>query len=140
MKTCAHCGHPFGPRHNENPARYARRTFCSRSCASLFRNATDEPPPMCHIDGCDQLAKAKRRRLCSRHYEAWRRSRVPHGDVVIDDDPPATRPPVKCVICEAVRILARDGADAQQTAAALHKPLPWIRAHLEECTREKRTA
>ena len=143
--TCQHCGGEIRRRPTESAKKYASRQFCSVSCASLARHVKPDgyQPPTCTVTGCGKPIKVQRHQLCGAHYEARRRAKgvAPRtvAMILIDDDGPR-RPPVKCAICEAVRILARDGADARQTAAALHKPLPWIRAHLAECTKEKRTA
>ena len=142
--TCQHCGQPLPPkRENEAPSRYAARKYCSKSCANrsiMERRKAERVVPTCsHPEGCDRDVVAKG--LCQKHY--WREKHGKRHKRVVDmtpKTPPPAHPPVKCVICEAVRILARDGADARQTAAALHKPVPWIQTHLSTCTREKRTA
>lgn len=38
-RVCEYCGDPMSPKGHEGPATFARRRFCSRSCASLGRDS-----------------------------------------------------------------------------------------------------
>lgn len=133
MRTCAQCGAELTRRANEGTTHYRKRRFCSRECGWASKRTVAGLP--CTVDGCQKRQTAKG--LCSTHYQAGYREQRAEKEQA--DLPPAQRkPPVRCVFCAAARILAAREYSAEQTAAAMGKPVAWIRGHVATCQKERK--
>ena len=145
MKPCTYCGKEFERRKNERIAQFERRAFCSVSCSVRARHHVEEA--ICVVDGCDRPVHVKKRGECQAHYEAGRRLRKAAAraegrvlTLVVDEDPPWRRPPVRCAFCAAHRILLGRGASDAEIAAVMRKPVAWIKDHIEKCDKKEKAA